>query len=236
MRSLLLLLVLLATPAWAKKPPEPPPASWYVSDAHKADVSSANSLLAQKKYGEAATAYAAVLVDEPSCGVALLGLGRARLGEGKAPEAVDPLGKLTGLFADKVEGWVAYGQALHAAGRHPDAVEAAKKAIALKPTSVEAQWVAQQALVAQKDYAGAHTMLADARTKGWMVVLDCMDGLVYAAEGDRPHAEQMQATCRDFQPWSQQLADAVAALPAAASTAAPAPAAPAPSPAAPPPK
>lgn len=231
MRSLLLLMLLVTTPAWAKKPPPPPPASWYASDANKADISSANSLLAQKKYAEAAEAYAAVLVEEPECGVALLGLGRARLGEGKGADAVEPLNKATTLFADKVDGWVAYGQALNQAARPADAVAAARKALALKPTSVDAQAVAQQGLLAQKDYPTAHALLAEARTKGWMVVLDCMDGLVYVAEGNRPEAERMQASCRDFQPWSQQLADAVATLPPGAGSApTPAPAAATPTP------
>jgi tetratricopeptide (TPR) repeat protein len=221
-RTLLLVLVLGMTPsAWAKKAELPP--SWYASESSKEAASSASSLLMQHKYTEAATAYEAILVTEPGCGVALLGAGKARLGEGKPGDAVAPLQKASTLYADKAEVWIVYGQALEGAQRYGEAVDAAKHALALKPTSADAQWVAQQSLMAQKDYAGAHALLAEARTKGWMVVLDCMDGLVYVSEGDVAHASEMQAKCRDFHPWSDQLAVGVSAM-AGSTTAAAAPA------------
>lgn len=214
MSTLLLCVLLSLTPSSAAaKKVVVPPANWYVSEANKAAVSEANSLLAQKKFPEAAAAFEGVLVKEPECGVVLVGAARAHMGEGQAAAAVPQLQRATTLFADKAEVWVIYGQALLAVQKFPEAVTVARTAIGLKPTSADALWVGQQGLVAQKDYLAAHTLLAEARARGWMPVVDCMDGLVYASEGVRGKAVEMQATCRDFHPWSDQLAEAVNALP-----------------------
>ncbi len=215
MSTLLLCVLLSLTPSSsAAKKVVVPPANWYVTEENKAAVSEANSLLAQKKYAEAATAFEVILAKEPECGVVLVGTARAHLGEGQAASAVPQLQKATTLFADRADVWIIYGQALLAVQNYPEAVTVAHKAIALKPTSADALWVGQQGLLAQKDYPAAHTLLAEARARGWMPVVDCMDGMVYAAEGARGKAVEMQATCRDFHPWSDQLAEAVNALPA----------------------
>ncbi len=217
MSTLLLTLLLTLTPqSLAGKKVEIPAANWYITDANKAALSEANSLLAQKKFAEAVVAYEALLVKEPECGVVLVGAARAHMGKAEPAAAVPQLQKATSLFGDKPDVWVTYGQSLLAVQNYPDAVMAARKALELRPTNADALWVAQQGLVAVKDYAGAHTMLGEARTRGWLPVIDCMDGMVYAREGNRPKAVEMQATCRDFRPWSDQLAEAVNALPAPA--------------------
>jgi len=132
---------------------------------------------------------------EPHCGMVLMGLGRARVMQGRAADAMDPLHRATTAFPEQVDPHVWYGRALNQAARPADALAQAQLAIAVKPGSVEAQGVAQVALRAEKRYAEAHAMVAAARGVANAVAWDCFDGVLYALQDRIGDAAKMTGTC-----------------------------------------
>jgi predicted Zn-dependent protease len=196
MRWFLLVALLASGPAHAKKSAPPPPPAWKCGDAVASDYSDANSALNAGKLDEAQAGFTTVLTAEPSCGLALVGSGRALLGLGRAADAVTPLATASSLFADKLDAHLWLARARLAAGDDPGALAAAKLAIGLKAGSVDAQKVAQQVLLHQKAYADAHQMLATARAAANVTAWSCLEGLVYADEGDTAHAEEMLVACQ----------------------------------------
>ncbi len=201
MRTLLLVGLLLApAPALAKKPPPPP--TWKCGDAVATDYSAATAALTAASAGTGATAeaaavaFAGVLAKEPGCGLALVGQGRALVAAGKGAEAAVPFAEAARLFPDKLDAHLWLARAHAAAGNDDGALAAAKGSLALKGGSVDAQRIAQAALLHKKDYAGAHLALADARKVANVVAFDCLDGLVYAAEGNGEKAREMLDLCK----------------------------------------
>lgn len=209
MRSILLAVLLIAGSAQAKKGPPPP--SWYAGDDMKASVSTGNSALSRSDWAAAEAAFREVLAKEPDCGVALLGLGRALHGGGKASEAADPLARVTALYGEREETWTTYAQALLAAGNDTEALAAARMALGVRWSLVDAQVVAQTALLRNKDYSGAHKMLAEAKAQGWMPVWDCLDGFVYVEEGNAAGAAAAKKGCAGLAPWTEKLEGAISA-------------------------
>lgn len=195
MRWFLLAALLLPATASAKKPAPPPPPSWKCGDAVASDYGDANGALNAGKLEEAATGFTTVLAAEPQCGLALVGSGRALLGLGRAADAVTPLASASSLFPDKLDAHVWLGRAQYAAGDDAGALAAARLGIGVKAGSVDAQRVAQQALIRQKNWPEAHKMLADARAVANVVAWNCLEGLVYAEEGDTAHANEMLGVC-----------------------------------------
>lgn len=197
MRALALaLLLLLAPAAHAKKPAPPPPAAWAASADQADALRAAADALLMKKLDEAAAGYRAVLAAEPECGLALWGLGRTLLAQGKPADAVDPLTRATALFGDKYDPWVHLSQAQLGAGNAQGALDAANRALALKPLMLPGHEAAQKALIQLKDYAQAHAMIQKARDQSWMVQWDCLDGFLYVEEGKADEARAALEKCR----------------------------------------
>lgn len=224
MRTLLLAVFLLPFAAHAKKPAPPPPAAWKCGDEVSEDYGTGFTALNAGKNDEAVTAFAAVLAKEPQCGLALLGQGRALLAAGKAKEAEVPLTTATKPFADKPEVFVWLGRAKAAAGDDDGALAAARAAILLKPNSVDAQRIAQDALIRKGDLAGARATLDAAKATSNVVTWYCLEGMLSVAAGDVPKAKEFLAQCEGVP--DRTVYDALAARIAAA----PAPVEPAPAP------
>jgi tetratricopeptide (TPR) repeat protein len=222
MRKLLLSVLLLApVPALAKKPAPPPPPSWRCEAGGAEDYATAFAALGADKLDEAGPAFVAALAKEPQCGLALVGQGRVLLATGKAADAVVPLASAAALFPDKLDAQLWLGRARLATGDDAGALTAAKAALVVKPGSVDAQKVAQEALLHQRDYAGAHLLLADARKAANVTAFNCLEGLVFAAEGDTAKTAEMLGLCQGVP--DPALYDALAAkVVPAAQTAAPA--------------
>lgn len=146
-------------------------------------------------WAAAETAFREAVGAEPSCGMALLGLGRALVMQGRAADAVEPLQKASTAFAEQLDPHVWLARALYDTGRAAEAVEEAKRAIAIKPGSVEAQTVAQRALRVEKRYAEAREMVVAARGVANAVAWDCFDGVLYALEDKPGEASKMSNTC-----------------------------------------
>jgi tetratricopeptide (TPR) repeat protein len=222
MRTFLLTLLVMSPLAHAKKVEAPPPPSWKCETASE-QYSTANTALLAGKFDEALTAFDVVLAKEPQCGQALVGAGRSRLGLGKAAEAVVPLASASTLFADKIDAHVWLGRARVAAGDDDGALAAARLAIALKPASVDAQRIAQDALLHKKDIAEAKKMLETARAASNVVTWFCLEGMIAVAEGDGKKAGEMLVACEGVP--DRSVYDALAAQ--VAKLTPPAPAAPA---------
>lgn len=212
-RILAVLLLLLPLAAEAKKPPPPPPADWAPSTATLDDLRAGNAALQAKKFEEAAIAFDGVLALEPQCGQALVGKGRALVLAGKAADALPPLDAAAALYADKLDVHTWRARALLDAGRPADAMGSAKTALALKPTNVDALRVGTSVLRGEKKFDEAHAMLADARKLANLVAFDCLDGLVYADQGDMARAAEMNVKCEGVPDAGlrKELADRVAA-------------------------
>jgi tetratricopeptide (TPR) repeat protein len=207
MRRLLAVALLFAPLVAEAKKPTPP--EWSVGVAAEDDVNAGNAAIVAKKPEEAVAAFKVALEKQPDCGTALYGLGRALVMAGRPAEAVDPLTKATTLFPDKLDPKVWFGRAQVGAGQLDAGLETAKAILVLKPASVDAQRVAQEALIGKKDYAGAHAMLGEARKVANVVAYNCLEGLVYAAEGDAAKAAEMLPLCKGVPDAS--LYDALAA-------------------------
>lgn len=217
MRNVLLTLLFVAPLAHAKKVEPPAPPSWKCGDAVAEQYSTANTALSAGKNDEAIPAFDAVLAKEPQCGLALLGSGRARLAAGKAADAVTPLNSAATLFADKLEAHIWLGRARFAAGDDDGAVAAARAAIALKPSSVDAQRVAQDALLHKKDLVEARKMIEAARAASNVVTWNCLEGFLTVAEGNTAKANELLVACEGVPDRSvyDALAAQVAKMPAA---------------------
>lgn len=193
MTTLLSLCFVLA--AHAKKPPPVPEPAWKPGEAASAASKAGNAASYSSDWPASETAFREALTAEPACGMALLGLGKALVMQGRAADAVEPLQKASTSFAEQLEPHVWLARALYDSGRASEAVDEAKKAIAIKPGSVEAQTVAQRALRVEKRYAEAREMVVAARGVANAVAWDCFDGVLYALE-DRPgEAAKMSNTC-----------------------------------------
>lgn len=224
MRTFVLALLLALAPgAQAKKPSAPPPAAWAASADQADTLRKASDALLMKKLEEAATGYREVLAAEPDCGLALWGLGRTLMAQGKPAEAVEPLDRATTLFGDKYDPWVHLGQARLAAGQAQAALDASKKALELKPLVLDGHRVAQSALIQLKDYAQAHALIQTARDTSWMVQWDCLDGMLYVEEGKSEQAHAALEKCRGVPDASllEALEARVSAMPPASTAAVP---------------
>lgn len=212
----LLAVLLLAVPlaAEAKKPPPPPPPpAWSASADTTEDLRAGNAAILAGKPEDAVAAFDRVLAAEPSCGIALVGKGRALVLQGKAAEALPALDVAATTFPDKLDAHVWRARALLEAGRGADALTAAKAALAIKPGSVDAQKVAQAVLRGEKRYAEAHAMIAEVRKVANLVAFNCLEGLLYADEGDFVKAAEMDKQCEGVPDVAlrKELADRVAA-------------------------
>jgi Flp pilus assembly protein TadD len=171
--------------------------------------------------------------------MALVGLGRSLVMQGRAADAVAPLEKAARTFPEQLDPHVWYGRALFETGRPADAVTEARLAVAIKPGSVEAQVVAQRALRAEKRFAEGHEMAAAARGVANNVAWDCFDGVLYAMEDRVGDATKMSGTCSGspdpelYRELTTAIMEAVARAEAAAPPPEPEPA---PEPPPPPPK
>lgn len=216
MRTLLLAVLLLPFAAHAKKPAPPPPAAWKCGDAVSDDYGAGTSALNAGRNDEAAVAFGAVLAKEPQCGLALVGQGRALLAGGKAKEAEVPLTAASTVFADKVEVFLWLGRARSASGDLEGALAAARAAIVVKPTSVDAQRLAQDLLLRKGDVAGARATLEAARAISNIVTWACLDGMITVAEGELPKAQALLVQCEGVPDRTiyDTLAARIAAVPA----------------------
>ena len=173
-RLLASILLVLPLAAHAKKPPPPP--EWAPSAATEDDYKAGTIALNAKKPEDAVVAFTAVLATEPTCGGALLGLGKALYQTGKAADAEAPLKLASASFPDKLDAHVWYGRVLVEIGKPAEGLLEAKAVLAMKPASVEGQRVAQAAVLAQKDYKQAHELLAAARAIANVVAYNCLEG------------------------------------------------------------
>ncbi|MES2643834.1 MAG: tetratricopeptide repeat protein [Myxococcota bacterium] len=233
MRTLLLVVLLLPFAAHAKKPAPPVPPAWKCGEEASEDYGTGFTALNAGKGDEAATAFAAVLAKEPNCGLALLGQGRALLVAGKAKEAEVPLTLASTVFADKIEVFVWLGRAKIAAGDDEGALAAARAAIVLKPNNVDAQRVAQDALLHKGDLVGARTSLDAAKATSNVVTWYCLEGMIAVTEGNVPKAQELLVQCQGVPDPTvyDALAARIAAAPPPAPPAPPPVVAPAPAPA-----
>ena len=194
MRRLLVpFLLLLPLAAQAKKPPPPP--EWGPSSLTEDDFRAGTIALNATKPEEAVTAFQAVLEREPTCGGALLGVGRALYLSGKAAEAEAPLELAATAFPDKLDAHIWYGRVLVELGKPAEGLFEAKAVLTIKPGSLDGQRVAQTALLVQKDYKQAHELLVAARAIANVVAYNCLEGVVYAEEGDAAKAAEMVPLC-----------------------------------------
>ncbi len=193
--STLLALSLFASPAYARKDPAPPVAAWRPSDAEKVDNKAGNDALVQHRYADAEASFRAVLLVEPNCGQALVGLGRSLVEGGKPADGLAPLTLAATLFPAELDAQVNYARGLLANAKPDEALAAARVALAMKPSNVDAHHVAQAVFRGKKDYAGAHGMLTTAREVANLPAYDCMDGLTYAEEGRLDDAKKTWETC-----------------------------------------
>ncbi|MDP2308940.1 MAG: tetratricopeptide repeat protein [Pseudomonadota bacterium] len=218
MRTLLLVVLLLPFTAHAKKPAPPPPAAWKCGDEVSDDYGTGFTALNAGKNDEAVVAFADVLAKEPQCGLALIGQGRALLAGGKPKEAEVPLTAATAAFADKPDGFVWLGRAKAASGDDEGALAAARAAIVVKPNSVDAQRLAQDALLRKGDIAGARAMLDAARATSNVVTWYCLEGMLAVTEGDVPKAQGLLVQCEGVPDRTvyDTLAARIAAAPAPA--------------------
>lgn len=192
---ILLLLTFLAAPAFAKKEAPPPPAAWKPSDAEKVDNKAGNDALMQGRFADAETSFRAVLAKEPQCGQSLVGLGRSLVEGGKAADGLVPLTQAATLFPGELDAQVNLARGLLANSKPDEAFAAAKVALTIKPSNVDAHLVAQTVLRGKKDYAAAHAMLAAAREVANLPAYDCMDGMTFVAEGKPDDAKKTWETC-----------------------------------------
>lgn len=209
-RAMWLLALWLPHDANAKKPVPP---EWSPGISAEDLVKAGNSAIAAKKPDEAIAAFTSALESQPDCGAALYGLGRSLVLAGRPADGVEPLARASTLFPDKPEPRIWHGRALGGAGRHEEAIAVAKAILAVKPASVDAQRIAQESLLARQEYAVAHQMLTDARAIANTVAYNCLDGLVYAAEGNTVKAAEMLPLCQGVP--DAALYDALAAKVAA---------------------
>jgi tetratricopeptide (TPR) repeat protein len=225
MRVLLLAALLFPLAAEAKKPAPPVPPSWKCGEEVGDDYGTGFSALSASKWDEANTAFAAVLAKEPSCGLALLGQGRALFGAGKGAEAVAPLTAASTAFTDKPEVFFWLARAKYAAADDDGALAAAKAAIALKPNSPEAQRVAQDALLRKGDIPGARALLDAAKATSNVVTWFCLEGQLSLAQGDVEGARARLVECEGVPDRAvyDQLAAKIAAVPPAPPPPPPAP-------------
>ena len=189
---LCLTLVLLSH---AKKPPPVPEAAWKPGEAAAAAAKAGNAAAFAPDWALAESSFREALAAEPECGMALVGLGRALVMQGRAAEALLPLEKAGTAFADQLDSHVWYARALFEAGKPAEAVVEAKLAIAIKPGSVEAQTVAQRALRSEKRYTEGHELVAAARGVANAVAWDCFDGTLYALEDQLGEAMKTSSRC-----------------------------------------
>jgi tetratricopeptide (TPR) repeat protein len=190
-----LLALCFALSAHAKKPPPEVPPAWKPGEAASASTKAGNAAVYASDWPGAEKSYREALATEPSCGMALLGLGKALVMQGRAADAVEPLQKASGAFAEQLDPHIWLGRALYETGRHGEAVEAARKAIVIKPGSAEAQTVAQRALRVEKRYSEAHEMVTAARGVANIAAWDCFDGVLFALQDRIGDASKMSATC-----------------------------------------
>ncbi|MFZ5476163.1 MAG: tetratricopeptide repeat protein [Myxococcota bacterium] len=206
-RLLAVLLLVWPLAAEAKKPPPPP--EWSADVAAEDHVKAGTAAITAKKPDDAVAAFTVALEKQPGCGIAQLGLGRALVMAGRPAEALVPLDAAAKAFPDKLDVQIWLGRAQVGAGKPDDGLATAKAVLATKPASVEAQRVAQEALIAKKDFAGAHVLLAEARKVANVVAYNCLEGLVYAEEGDAAKAAEMLPLCQGVP--DRALYDALAA-------------------------
>ncbi len=232
-----LLLLLVLSPANAKKPAPPPAPAWKATEADAADQKVGMDALLAQDWAAAEAAFRKVLTTEPDCGQALTGLARALVMQGKPADALDPAKHAAGQNADQVEAHLWYARAAAATNDADLALTEAKAVLGLKPGNVDGQRIAQTVLVARKDYASGHTLVAASRAASNHVAWDCFDGILYADEDNLDAVVPLTDNCAHapdatlYAEFQKAVADAEARKAAAAP-----PPPPPPPPAPPPPK
>ena len=217
-----LLLCLLTSPTWAKKPAPPPPPDWRPTEDMVEDHKKGMTALAAADWAAAEAAFTLVLAKEPECGQALAGLGRAQVMLGRAPEALPSLQKASTLFPDQVDAHLWHAKAAAATGAGDVALGEVKAIFATKPAHLEAHRVAQGVLRERKSYAEAHELLASARAAANNPGFDCLEGVLFAAEDKLGDATRMTTTCAGvpdqtlYTELTRAITDAVARAEAAA--------------------
>lgn len=215
-------LILLASLAEAKKPAPVVPASWKCSDDVATDYKAGAAAVIASDWAKAETSFAAVLVAEPNCGLALTNLGRSRVMLGKFAEAEASLKSAAAQFADQFDPLLWLARAEIEGGKPDVAIVTARAAIALKPASYDAQRIVQRVLIGKKDTAGAHASIVEARKVANAAAWDCFDGIAYALEDEMGKAMSFASVCQGvpdtalYAEFTKALSDAVARSEAAA--------------------
>lgn len=122
----------------------------------------ANSLLQQRRIGEAENTLTNLLARTPKDPEALLLLGRIRIQQRRCDEAEATLRQLLDIQPQSPNGWVQLGMSLYCQSRWPDAAVAFERALQLKPDFAQAHFNLGLARSRSGNRTGAIQSLRDA--------------------------------------------------------------------------
>lgn len=187
MRAFTLSLILLA-PGLAH-------AAWLPASADLAAYSEGVVALGTQRLEDAEATFRRLLEGSPDCGMCRQGLGVAQLRQGRVEEAVVTLQAATVAAPDQPEVWSSLSAAAFAAQDLPRAREAALRAVAVDPGSIDGQAALQQVLLRMGDLELAQVSLDRARQDLPDPVVACFEVQLSQERGKAVAADRLEA-CR----------------------------------------